>query len=309
MSSTTPFRVIATGLRFPEGPIALADGTFLVVEIAGQALTRIADGTKAVVANLDGGPNGAAMGPDGWCYICNSGGWLYTEENGQRRPIGQTATSGWIERVHLETGQVERLCDRVGDVALRSPNDIVFDAQGGFWFTDHGKRTPRTLDVTQVYYARRDGTVTAAISSMVTPNGIGLSPDERTLYVAETLPRRLWAFDIAKPGVIDRKPWPSQNGGRLVAGLPDNNALDSMAIDSEGHICVASIMNGGIWRISPDGRQRIHLPLPDIYTTNICFGGPDLMTGYATLSASGRLVAFDWPVPGHPLNYVNRSRA
>ena len=79
-------RVVTDALRFPEGPVALPDGSVLVVEIAGQALTRVyPDGRLEVVAELEGGPNGAAMGPDGWCYVCNSGGWLYTHEaNGCR---------------------------------------------------------------------------------------------------------------------------------------------------------------------------------------------------------------------------------
>ena len=301
-------RVITDRLRFPEGPVALADGSVLVVEIAGRALTRVApDGRLDIIAKLDGGPNGAAMGPDGWCYICNSGGWLYTEEaNGWRRPRGQADTPGWIERVHVASGRVERLYERCGDLEFQAPNDLVFDARGGFYFTDHGKRRPRTMGVTSVFYAQADGSgVVEAVSGLVTPNGVGLSADETTLFVAETIPRRLWAFDLCAPGQIVPQPWPSPNGGRLVAGLPDNNYLDSLALDADGAICVASFNRCGIWTVSPDGAHRDFRPLDDFYATNIAFGGPDLRTAYVTLSSTGRLVAIDWPRAGQPLNHLN----
>jgi gluconolactonase len=301
-------RVITNRLRFPEGPVACPDGSVIVVEIEGRALTRVGvEGELTVLANLEGGPNGAAMGPDGWCYICNSGGWRYTSEaNGWRRPLGQSDQPGWIERVHLQTGRIERLFERCGDLELQSPNDLVFDRSGGFYFTDHGKRRPRTWGVTSVFYAKPEtGEIVEAVQGLVTPNGVGLSADETTLYVAETVPRRIWAFDLAGPGEIRPEPWPSPCGGRLIAGLPDNNYLDSLALDSEGNIVVASFNRCGLWTISPDGARRTFLPLEDFYATNVAFGGPDLKTGFVTLSSTGRLAALDWPCPGQPLPFVN----
>ena len=79
--------------------------------------------------------------------------------------------------------------------------------------------------------------------------------------------------------------------------------FDSLAVDAEGNVCVATLINGGITVVSPDGASVEHIPMPDRYTTNICFGGDDLTTAYATLSNSGRLVAFDWPRPGLALSY------
>jgi gluconolactonase len=306
---TPAFRVVTDRLRFPEGPIALPDGSVLVVEIAGRALTRVLpDGTCRVVAELEGGPNGAAMGPDGWVYVCNSGGWKYRREaNGWLRPDGQAEAHGWIERVHQGSGRVERLYEACEGRPLRAPNDLVFDDHGGFYFTDHGKRLEHTLDYSPVCYARADGSAIArCVSGLITPNGVGLAQDGRTLYVAETLPRRLWAFDLVAPGRIDAQPWPSPNGGRLVAGLPDANYLDSLALDAAGNVCVASFNHCGIWAIAPDGLRRAFVPLPDFYATNICFGGPDLGTAYVTLSSTGRLVSFPWPRPGAPLPYLNR---
>lgn len=309
---TPDFSVLTDQLRFPEGPVALPDGSVLVVEIAGGALTRVTpDGHCSVVATLEGGPNGAAMGPDGWVYVCNSGGWRYTREaNGWQRPLGQHEAPGWIERVHLASGRVERLYTHCDGRPLRAPNDLVFDRDGNFYFTDHGKRLEHTLDYSCVYHARADGSaIRACVTGLVTPNGVGLSRDERTLFVAETIPRRLWAFDLVAPGSIAPAPWPSPNGGRLIAGLPDANYLDSLAVDAAGRVCVASFNSCGIWEITPDGSERTFRPLPDYYATNLCFGGSDGRTAYVTLSSTGRLIAFRWPRAGAPLYPHTAARA
>ena len=300
----------ATGLRFPEGPVAMPDGSVILVEIEAQRLTRVMpDGTKRVIALTGGGPNGAAIGPDGACYVCNNGGFRWHEQNGVLRPMLQADdySGGRIERVDLVTGAVTVLYTEVGGNKLRGPNDIVFDGAGGFWFTDLGKTRARDWDRGGVYYAKADGSVIKeVIFPLVTPNGIGLSPASDRLYVAETVTGRLWAFDIVAPGEIKRRPFPSPNGGTLVAGLPGYQLFDSLAVDADGNICVATLFNGGITIISPDGARIEHVPMPDFYTTNICFGGPDLRTAYITLSGSGRLVAVPWARPGLPLHYLNR---
>jgi gluconolactonase len=303
---------VASGLRFPEGPIALPDGSLLVVEIERRTLTRILpDGRKQVVAETGGGPNGAAIGPDGACYICNNGGFNWHYEGGLMRPVAQADdySGGRIERVDLQTGEVEVLYTQAGDLPLKGPNDIVFDAHGGMWFTDLGKGRARDLDRGGVFYARADGShIEVAIYPMLTPNGIGLSPDGGTLYVAETQTGRVWAFDVVAPGRLQKKSFPSPNGGTLLAGVPGFQLFDSLAVDSAGNVCVATLMNGGITVISPDGRSIEHVAMPDLYTTNICFGGPDLQTAYITLSTTGRLVSMRWPRPGLALNYLNTHR-
>lgn len=295
-------RTLTEGLEFPEGPVALADGSVLLVEIAAGALTRVApDGTKSVVARTGGGPNGAAVGADGKCCVCNNGGFEWHREAGRIRPLVQAKdySGGRIERVDLATGTVEILYRACGEVPLKGPNDLVLDAHGGIYFTDLGKRRARELDVGAVYYAKADGSLIAEIAyPMMTPNGIGLSPDGNTLYVAETEAARLWAFPIEAPGVIKKEPWPSPHGGRLVAGMGGYQRFDSLAVQEDGRICVATLVNGGITVISPDGRHVEHHPMPDPMTTNICFGGPDMKTAYITLSWTGRLVAVDWPAAG-----------
>lgn len=299
-------RSLAEGLLFPEGPVALADGSLLVVEIAAGILTRVLpDGSTVLVARLGGGPNGAAIGPDGKCYICNNGGFKWHVEGSHRRPLVQADDydGGRIERVDLATGAVECLYRAAGEVPLKGPNDLVFDRHGGFYFTDLGKVRAREMDRGAVFYAHANGTAIVEVAfPLVTPNGIGLSPDEKTLYVAETESARLWAFDILAPGVVRKQPWPSPHGGRLVAGVGGYQRFDSLAVDAEGRICVATLINGGITIVAPNGRHIEHHPMPDPLTTNICFGGPDLKTAFITLSSTGRLVAVDWPSPGLRLN-------
>ena len=145
-------RVMATGLRFPEGPVWLKDGSVALVEIARGTVTVVKpDGTANVLATPGGGPNGMAVGPDGAFYVCNNGGFTWTEDGGVLRPGFQTEDyeSGRIERVDPESGAVTRLYDSCGGHKLRGPNDIVFDAEGGFYFSDLGKSRPRDRDCIQ----------------------------------------------------------------------------------------------------------------------------------------------------------------
>jgi gluconolactonase len=298
---------VTDGLQFPEGPVACADGSVILVEIAAGALTRVApDGTKTIVARPGGGPNGAAIGPDGKGYVVNNGGFEFlVDDQGRRRPTLQAKdySGGRLEKIDLATGAVEVLYRECGGHQLRGPNDLVCDTHGGIYFTDLGKRRARDMDVGGVYYAQRDGSSIVEIAyPMVTPNGIGLSPDGDTLYVAETEAARLWAFDIVAPGVVRKDPWPSPHGGRIVAGMGGYQRFDSLAVQEDGRIAVATLINGGITVISPDGRHVEHTPMPDPMTTNICFGGPDMRTAFITLSWTGKLVAVEWPSAGLKLN-------
>lgn len=304
-------RVLASGLLFPEGPVALPDGRVALVEIARRTVTMVgADGTKSVLAEPGGGPNGLAIGPDGAFYVTNNGGFEFHEDSDGVRPTVQAAdySGGRLERVDAETGAVRVVHAETGNGhKLRGPNDLVVDRQGGIWFTDLGKRRTRDLDYGGVYYAAADGSaISEAVHPFLTANGIGLSPDETVLYVAETEGGRLWAFDLEAPGRVRKQPWPSPHGGRLVYTAGNSyERFDSLAVEASGNICVATLINGGISVIAPSGELVDFVPMPDSYTTNICFGGPNLETAYITLSQSGRLVAMDWPRAGLKLNFLN----
>ncbi len=301
-------RTVTSGLAFPEGPVVMADGSVIVVEIQGGRLTRVLPrGEKQTVAELGGGPNGAALGPDGFIYVCNNGGfeWLWDGDVGYDRPIGRAKdySGGRIEKVDPATGVFEILYTQCDGVPLCGPNDIVFDGQGGFWFTDQGKIYDRLIDRGAIYYARCDGSlIRQAIFPMLTPNGIGLSPDGETLYVTETDTGRVWRFAISGEGEIARVPWPSPNGGEILHGMGGYQRFDSCAVEAGGNVCVATLVRGGISVISPAGELIEYWEHPDFYCTNIAFGGPDLKTAFITLSGAGELLAVDWPRAGLKLH-------
>src|SRR5437764_33434 len=190
-------RVLATGLEFPEGPVAMPDGSVVLVEIRGRRLTRVwPDGRKEVVEGVFG---------------------------------------------------------------------------------------------------------------MLPANGIGLSPDENTVYVAETPTARLWAFDLSAPGTVKpRDVIYRGERGKPIAGLGGYQMFDSLAVEACGNVCVATLISGCISVIAADGAIVEQVPTGDRVTTNIAFGGPELKTAYITLSGKGELIAMDWARPGLPLNFLNK---
>src|SRR6201987_2988606 len=305
-------RVLATGLEFPEGPVAMPDGSVLLVEIRRQTLTRVwPDGPKEGVAQIPGGPNGAAMGPDGKCYICNNGGFSWVPTRGMLMPGAPEPhqyIGGSIQRVEIESGKVKTVVDRCGEHPLKGPNDLVFDRHGGLWFSDLGKRRARDMDVGAFYYIKPGGSdIVEGVFGMLPANGIGLSPDENTVYVAETPTARLSAYALSAPGTGQHRDRVySGERGKPIAGLGGYQMFDSLAVEASGNICVATLISGCISVIAPDGTIVEHVPTGDRVTTNIAFGGPDLKTAYITLSGKGELIAMDWPRGGLPLNLLSR---
>lgn len=297
----TGLEEIAGGLRFPEAPVAMPDGSIVLAEIAAGRITRVLpDGRTETVAEPGGGPNGLALGPDGFLYCCNNGGFEWTEQLGMLMPHGAARdwAGGSIQRIDPTSGRVETLHTHAGAVQLRGPNDLVFDAAGGFWFTDHGKTFARSRDVTGVFYVDSAGHIAEAIFPLENPNGIGLSPDGTRLYVAETYTAKLWAFDLDGPGRVRPGTGFAGHGGQFVYGAGGFAWFDSLAIDAAGHVCVATIGAGGISVIAPDGTLADFVATPDPFTTNLCFGGPERRTAFITLSGFGKLVRMPWPRPG-----------
>ncbi len=300
--------VIAEGLQFPEGPIAMPDGSVLFVDIARGTLSRAwGNGRIEVVSNTGGGPNGAAVGADGSVYICNNGGADITRDvQGDLvfGPLPPNYQGGYIDRVNLTTGHHERIYERCGGHRLSSPNDIVFDRQGGMWFTDMGRPVGRERTMSGIYYATCDGTsISEQFFGGISFNGIGLSPDEQTLYVSDTYPARIWRFDLAAPGQIRMATAPHLPIHHL-ARMPGHMEIDSMALTLSGSLCVATIGTGGIATVSALGEVE-HVSLPDPFITNICFGGAELRTAYITGSGRGQILRAEWPEPGLPLNFLN----
>jgi gluconolactonase len=302
---TADIEILATGLGFPEGPVACADGSVVLTEIRNGRCTRVAaDGTVSLFSDCGGGPNGLAIGPDGAFYLCNNGGSRYVEGHSMGLGPHPDYKHGWIARLDARTGEQTVLYTECAGNKLSAPNDLVFDTEGGFYFTDLGKRHPRHRDNAGVYYALPDGSSVVEIAyPMLSTNGCGLSPDGRTLYVADTEGARLWAFEVQGPGKLKPKKEFTPHSGRMLAGLPGKARFDSLAVMASGNICVATLGTGYITEIAPDGNIVREVKMPDVYPTNICFGGADMRTAYVTLSDSGRLARMQWPEPGLKLNF------
>ena len=302
----TDVTILATGLGFPEGPVVCGDGSIVLTEIRNQRCTRIAaDGKVSTFSECGGGPNGLAIGPDGAFYLCNNGGSRYVEGHSMGLGPHPDYKFGWVDRLDPKSGKATRLYQEVGGHPLSAPNDLVFDKEGGFYFTDLGKRYPRHRDHGGLYYARPDGSGISEIGyPILSPNGCGLSPDGRTLYVADTEGARLWAFEVQGPGKLAPKEQFAPHSGRCIAGLAGGARFDSLAVMASGNIAVATLNTGFITEISPAGEIVRAVRMPDRYPTNICFGGPDMCTAYITLSDSGRLAMMRWPEPGLKLNFT-----
>ena len=276
--------VIAEGLEFPEGPVVMADGSVIVVEIKGGRITRCWNGKSETICAIGGGPNGAAIGPDGALWVCNNGG------------IGATgpAAQGRIERVDLATGTFERVYDSCDGKPLQGPNDLVFDANGRLYFTDLGKHMGAGRSFSGLYSCLPDGSsITTLFGHAISYNGVGLSPDGQHLYVADTYQARVYRYDAR----------PEKQKPVFVANVTGPVGLDSLAVTAAGNICVATLGEGGISPVTPQGEVSL-LPIPnEEYVTNIAFGGKDMRDAYITLSEQGRLVRMRWDEPGLELAY------
>ena len=298
---------VASGLQFPEGSVALDDGSVLLVEIERGTLSRVLpDGSVEVVADLGGGPNGAAFGPDGRVYVCNNGGFFdYERSSGIAIPHPDSAKweKGSIQRVDPATGGSEVLYRDCNGQPLLAPNDLVFDRHGGFWFTDHGVRSGDAAagpaGAPSVLYSTVDGSsIVGVLWGLDATNGIGLSPDGTRLYVAETYSGRLFSFEVTGPGELTNKTEIYSTGGE--------HHFDGLAVDGAGNVCASNLQRSGISIISPAGDLLGAFVTPeyDSYVTNICFGGPDGDMAFICSSGRGVLYAVRWPFPGLRLHHA-----
>lgn len=294
-SQLVDVELVADGLLFPEGPVALSDGSVLLVEMERGTVTHVVpDKGVVVVADCGGMPNGLAIGPDGGVYICNNGG-RWPKWNGGR-----------IERLDLATGAVDVLYTECDGRQLLGPNDLVFDRLGNMWFTDVGKIREFGRDDGSILYASPGGdSIVRVFPKLDTPNGIGLSPDGSTLYWAESIPGRLYRRAITGPGSVSHTA--DNDAATVLCVLPVGQHFDSLAVDGKGNVCVGTLMPGCITVVAPDGSSVHQLCLPtefeDDMVTNICFAGDHLSMAYLTLTKTGRLVRCPWPTPGLELAF------
>lgn len=286
-------RVVATGLQFPEGPIAFDDGSVAVVEIEGHSVAVIAPDGAIRRIPCGAGPNGAAIGPDGAVYVCTDGGLSFCTENGIRAPLALAPGNqgALIQRLDIETNIVSTLFSEAGGGKLVSLNDIVFDGTGSAYVVD----TLRSV----LYYADpAAGRIAVTEENVSMPNGAGLSPDGKTLYVSETYSGLLLAWDVIAPGQLANRRELYSTGGA--------HGWDGLAVDGAGNICVANLSQSGVSVISPTGQllDAFKTPEHDPFVVNLCFGGANGDTAYICSAGRGILYAIKWPWPGLRLHYA-----
>ena len=270
---------IAEGLDRPEGPVVMADGSVIFVEIMGGRITRCWNGRKETVCEIGGCPNGAAIGPDGALWVCNNGG------------LGKVGpgTEGRIERVDLATGRFERVYDGCEGLPLQGPNDLVFDSSGRLWFTDLGSFHDQIRTSGGLFTCLADRSQVIAVNRRAfSYNGVGISPDETHVYVADTVQARIYRYDNR----------PEAQQPHYVTTAMGPLGFDSLAVTAAGNICVATLYEGGITTVTPAGAVSKHPILEDPYVTNVAFGGKDMRDAYVTLSSAGKLIRLHWEEPG-----------
>lgn len=268
--------VIATGLAFPEGPV-WRDEELLFTEITGGVVSRWSSMRGvSTVATTGGGPNGAAIGPNGWLYVTQNGGM------GE----GERATPG-IQRIDAD-GNVDLVVDTVAGTRLEGPNDLAFGPDGRLWFTDpRGEPDPARNDrpgrLFAVDLGTGDGELVAELGP-VFPNGIAFLADG-TLVWTESFSRRVMALVGGQPEVVIE--------------LPERHPPDGLCVDTDGRLYVAATYSHAVCVIE-EGEIVDRLPCGDGMPTNCCFGGGDL---YVTESRRGTLWRFTLGRAGLPLPF------
>lgn len=296
----------ATAVAFLEGPAAAADGTVFFSDIPNNRILKFDPKTnsRTVWRTPSGRTNGLLFDANGRLLACE--GNEFSPNDGNRR----------ITRTDLQTGKIEVLTDRFEGKRYNSPNDIAARSNGQIFFTDpcYDDRTRMELDHDSVYRIDTNGSVHRILTQpeIQRPNGIHLSPDEKTLYLVDSCPivggnREIWAFDLSEKG--------EPSNQRIVFDFAPGRGGDGMTVDQQGNLYVAAGISRprgshesadvptGIWIIQPDGKLLGRLPIPEDTITNVTFGGDDLRTLYIT--AGKTLFQARTTIPGWAVHRKN----
>jgi len=273
---TTTAERLATGFGFTEGPLWHPDGFYYFVDIRKSLLHRLTPGrTPEVVRSNTGEGNGTTFDLEGRLVIC---------EGGNRRVTRWSAD-----------GRSEVVMDRHEGKRINRPNDVVCKSDGSIWFTDPGLRIPlgeKELAHSGVYCVNSDGT-NRLVAEFEYPNGLAFSPDERTLYVANTRQAQyIHAIELDGAGNMARRRIFADMSSEETDGVPDG-----MKVYQQGRVyCTGP---GGTWVFAPDASRLGIIRTPEI-PANLCFGGPDLKTIFFTARTSVYSLRAKTPGQPHP---------
>ncbi|WP_137125496.1 SMP-30/gluconolactonase/LRE family protein [Roseomonas sp. HF4] len=266
----------ATPHSFLEGPSFDRAGDLWLTDIVFGRIFRVSQaGEWRVVADYDGEPNGLAFHRDGWAAI--------------------TDAKRGLLRLDPETGAVTPLVPRARREGFRGVNDCTFAMNGDLFFTDQGQ-TGLHDPAGRVYRLRAGAAqADALVSNVPSPNGLVLTGDAHTLYVAATRDNAIWRVPITEDGGVIRV-------GRFIAMSGGLAGPDGMAMDVDGNIAVAHAGMGTVWIFSRLGEPLLRIRSPrGLGTTNVCFGGPDNSDLFITESETGTVLRTRWERPGAPL--------
>ena len=274
---------LATGFVFTEGPLWHPEGFYYFVDIRTNRLYRITPGQKAEVVRETAGGNGTTFDLQGRLILCEGGGRRVTR-------MGRD-------------GKAETLVDRHQGGRFNRPNDVVCRSDGSLYFTDPDKRVPyaereipgpagrdNLWDGARVYRVAPDGAV-SVLAHCEYPNGLAFSPDERTLYVANTRSSMyIHAIEVDAAGSMARRRIFADMNAGTERGIPDG-----LKVDSVGRVyCTGP---GGIWVFSPEGDRLGTIRFPE-QAVNFAFGGADLRTLFCCAHTS--VYTLRVKVPGNP---------
>lgn len=275
IAAGTKVEVIKSGFSGTEGPIGMADGSFLFTETQANRITRIdKDNNLTTFLENTNGSNGLAFDSKG------------------RLISVQTTPGKTLIGVIYPKGQEATLSDNFDGKPFGRPNDLVVDKKGGVYFSEPGPNAtpgqpaPTPPLTPAVYYVPAGGKAMRVAEGIVRPNGIQLSPDEKTLYVNDTSGEYLLAFDIKPDGSLgNRRNFAKYPTATKTAEGAFNSGADGLAIDNDGRVYVVSL--GGVHVFSAKGDLLGTIPV-SLQPQNIAFAGADKKTLYIV----GRGAAF-----------------
>ena len=272
---TCQVEVFAKGGKFLEGPAFDTAGNLWVVSIQSGVVSQITpDGKWTDVFNTGGQPQGLKFHRDGRLFGVDRKRGVFSYD-AKTQKLSDYALYFQNENFH-------------------GPNDLIFDRQGGLYFTDPWGTSMANLRGA-VYYVSPEGKISRLIDNMAFPNGIALSPDEKTLYIGETARNAVWRVGLEEPGMI------TMRGARIMAYLNGGAGPDGMAVDEKGNVYVAYFEAGEVVVLTPRGKIVGSIKLPEgagPQTTNVVFGGPDAKTLYITEAAQNVIYRVKMNIPG-----------